>query len=204
LPQQFFLSAARQPELIDPDDSLYFYSEALRLLEPEAPNAANHAKAEKALRLACPSAAKRRAISSDIPTWLSLPQLLSRWQMLPVRHIGRHTEDSIDLSQASLVVSVVDTTPIRMLEACELALAALALDWQVELLLSADTAEQLHREKADAFSKPFGSLAVFGISAAWCSDVPGELDPSQYVLPVRHADLNTQQRLLSHPAIFVI
>ena len=122
-------------------------------------------------RLACQSAAKRRGLS-DLPgvNWLSLPLMLERWQQDAISLFSKTQHGvTLDLRSAKLMVELTSTTPILVQEAIELALAALALDWNVQLYLTDDAAPILSNTEAPGHAKAFASLPMYGLLAAHVS-----------------------------------
>jgi hypothetical protein len=96
----------------------------------------------------CPSAAKRRGIEA-LPNgvrWLSLPMMLERIAS-PTLHVQLHQNNSVART-----------------DALELCLAALALDWTVQLSASANAIAGLARASPQAGAKGFASLPMFGLS----------------------------------------
>jgi hypothetical protein len=116
----------------------------------------------------CPSAAKRRGIEG-LPKgvrWLSLPMMLER--------INSHT----------LHVQLRQNNVLARTDALELCLAALALDWTVQLSVSASAIPGLTRASAQAGAKGFASLPMFGLAHAFIEAEQGEhLATDALVLP---------------------
>jgi len=119
-------------------------------------------------RLACQSAAHRRGLH-DLPGigWLSLPLMLERWQHGPIALFSKtQVGVKLDLTASKLVVELTSTEPILVQEAIELALAGLALDWEVQLYLTNIAAPILANRAAPSHAKAFASLPIFGLLAA--------------------------------------
>jgi hypothetical protein len=126
------------------------YGEAVKLLAQENDPLADQALRELAMHLelfCCPSAAKRRGIDS-LPfgvRWLSLPMMLER------------------IEGQTLHVLLQKDSALARTDALELCLAALALDWSVQLSVSATAIAGLMRAPAQVAAKGFASLPMFGL-----------------------------------------
>ncbi len=154
------LPEARSPQA----SAIYHYSDALSMCV----DSAGDPKFSTVARFACPAGAHRRGLAEFKGVeWLSLPLVLERWQQTPITLFTATQQGAVlDLQGSTLIVELISSDPILMLEACELALAALALDWNVRLLLSNSAAQRLSNKNSPAHLKAFGSLPLFGLSQA--------------------------------------
>jgi hypothetical protein len=96
----------------------------------------------------CPSAAKRHGIEAlpEGVRWLSLPMMLER------------------IASQTLHVQLHQNNSVARTDALELCLAALALDWTVQLSASANAIPGLARASPQAGAKGFASLPMYGLS----------------------------------------
>ena len=106
----------------------------------------------------CPSAAARRGIDTTQPPrtglrWLSLAGMLQR--LAPN-----------DGEPRAVAVCLASDSDLARIEALELCLAALALDFDVQLTLSGAGILGLQKSLARAGAKGYASLAMFGLPHA--------------------------------------
>ena len=106
----------------------------------------------------CPSAARRRGIDVAQPPraglrWLSLASMLE--------HMAPR-----DGAPWALNVCLVSDSDLARMEALELCLAALALDFNVQLSLRGAGILGLQKSSTRAGAKGYGSLAMFGLPHA--------------------------------------
>ena len=114
----------------------------------------------------CPSAARRRGIAIAQPAsprpglrWLSLASILERL-----------AADDSEVAQAhsrAISVGLITDSDLARTEALELCLAALALDFYVQLSLSGAGIAGLQRSLARVGAKGYASLAMFGLPHAF-------------------------------------
>ena len=125
----------------------------------------------------CPSAAARRGIDTTqaSPTrpglrWLSLAGMLE--------HIA-----PLDGEPRAITISLNSDADLARTEALELCLAALALDFEVQLSLRGAGIFGLQRSLARAGAKGFASLPMFGLAHALIAPADIELLPGIQLLP---------------------
>lgn len=163
--------------------AIYHYSDALLMCaEP-----AESDKFPTTQRLACPSAASRRGLI-HLPgvERLSLPLMLEQWQHEPITLFSRSQNAvTLDLSASKLIVELTSSEPVLVQEAIELALAGLALDWEVQLYLNDAAAPTLHSIDARSHAKPYASLPIFGLLAAHVSPAAALRLGSTTLLPIK-------------------
>jgi hypothetical protein len=178
-------------------NAIYHYADALDMCT----NPGDAATFSQTQRLACQAGAVRRGISlAHGIEFLSLPLLLERWQQesITLFSVSQHGTP-LDLRASALVVELISSSPILMTEACELALAGLALDWQVQLLLSEPAATSLRKSQNLSHAKAFASLALFGLlEAETLAGNTCALD-AETVLPVRQISSALYAERLAQP-----
>ena len=164
-------------------------------------NLADASRFSQTQRLACQAGAFRRGISvAPGIEFLSLPLLLERWQQEPITLFSLSQHGTVlDLRASALVVELISSSPMLMTEACELALAGLALDWQVQLLLSEAAAISLQKSQHLLHAKAFASLALFGLSEAEMLAGPTYDLDAETALPVRQISRALYAERLAQP-----
>jgi hypothetical protein len=133
--------------------------------------------------LACHAAAARRGVSQSAQAdveWTSLPQMLLA------------LAQANDVAQLTIRVelSAGADNPLRLTEALDLLLAALALDWPAQLHLSGAALLALSNVCPTPAAKGYASLPMFGLTHAQIPFLSaGDLLPEALLLPFRTADL---------------
>lgn len=191
------LPEARSPQA----GAIYHYADALLMCA----NPADEIAFASVARFACPAGAHRRGLAQiKRVQWLSLPLLLARWQQSSIMLFTATQRGAVlDLRGSRLIIELLSSDAILMLEACELALAGLAIDWQVQLLLGHCAAQNLMVKDAPSILKAFASLPLFGLSEALILDfsIHGTQDftfaeNDELLLPIRQISASEYATLL--------